>query len=309
MAAGADQRYTALFAVARAVGKSMSELNTRLRTFLLVAQFGSFRRVADEMNVTQAAVTARIKSLEYWLGFEVFDRSRRGVTLTPQGDRFLEYARRSVTAAEQGREDARQAKTFRGHLRFMSQYFLLEGITLDWLGWMEKRAPDVAITVDCSNSWIAARDINAGLLDLAVGYQSKTVPGVKFEPLFTERLVLVTSFPEDSDWRGNYIPTDWDDAFIMEQAHIMETQETEYRIRSAFVDVVRMLLSRLHCSGYLVERVATPLIDAGKIRLVENMPVFERPAHAIYPLAPVNAELLDIALEGLRETAKGITVI
>jgi len=282
----------------------MSDLNTRLRTFLLVAQFGSFRRVADEMNVTQAAVTARIKSLEYWLGFEVFDRSRRGVTLTPQGDRFLEYARRSVIAAEQGREDARQAKTFRGHLRFMSQYLLLEAITLDWLGWMDKHAPDVAITVDSSNSWIASRDISAGLLDLAVGYQTKTVPGVKFEPLFNEKLLLVTSFPLGSDWRENYIPTDWDDAIIMEQRHFMETLETEYRIRAAFIDLVRMMLSRMHCSGYMVERVAIPLMEAGKIRLVEDMPVFERPAHAIYPLAPTNPEMLEIALQGLRETAR-----
>ncbi len=49
----------------------MSNLDTQLRTFLQVAQLGSFRRAAEELFVTQAAVTSRIKMLEEWLGFEV----------------------------------------------------------------------------------------------------------------------------------------------------------------------------------------------------------------------------------------------
>jgi hypothetical protein len=59
----------------------MSNLDTQLKTFLRVAQLGSFRRAADEMFVTQAAVTSRIKALEAWLGFSVFQRHRRGADL------------------------------------------------------------------------------------------------------------------------------------------------------------------------------------------------------------------------------------
>jgi DNA-binding transcriptional LysR family regulator len=56
----------------------MSNLNNQLKTLLQVARLGSFRRAANELFVTQAAVTSRIKTLEEWLGFRVFLRHRRG---------------------------------------------------------------------------------------------------------------------------------------------------------------------------------------------------------------------------------------
>ena len=74
----------------------MSNLDMQLRTFLQVARHGSFRRAAEELFVTQAAVTSRIQLLEQWLGFEVFDRHRRGADLTVQGASFLDYARNAL---------------------------------------------------------------------------------------------------------------------------------------------------------------------------------------------------------------------
>ena len=56
----------------------MSNIDSQIKTFLAVARLGSFRRAADELYVTQAAVTTRIKGLEDYLGFAVFHRHRRG---------------------------------------------------------------------------------------------------------------------------------------------------------------------------------------------------------------------------------------
>ena len=70
----------------------MSNLDSQIQTFLGVARLGSFRRAADELCVTQAAVTSRIKGLEDYLGFPVFHRHRRGAKLTEQGERFIDYA-------------------------------------------------------------------------------------------------------------------------------------------------------------------------------------------------------------------------
>ncbi|MEM7292905.1 MAG: LysR family transcriptional regulator, partial [Pseudomonadota bacterium] len=111
----------------------MSDLDTQLRTFLRVARLGSFRRAADEMYVTQAAVTTRIKALETWLGFEVFQRHRRGADLTPQGQRFIDYARNAIDTIEHGKEEARRAHSFRAHFRFMSQFLLIDDVALNYL--------------------------------------------------------------------------------------------------------------------------------------------------------------------------------
>ena len=282
----------------------MSNLDAQIRTFLAVARLGSFRLAADELYVTQAAVTTRIKTLETWLGFEVFKRHRRGVDLTPQGVRFIEYARTAVDIIEHGKEEARRTGSYRAHYRFMSQFLLLDNFSLDWVGWMKKNAKDVSITIDSSPSLVAAKDISNGLLDLAVGYQYSVTSGVIFESLFDEKLILVTSMANSKKWRENYIPISWDDKFDDEQRQFIGELENSYRIHAHFIDVARAILLREPASAYVVERIAKPLIKQGLIKQIRQAPVFERPAYAIYPSVPTHPDVQSMALDGLRKIAK-----
>jgi DNA-binding transcriptional LysR family regulator len=281
----------------------MSNLNTQLQTLLQVARLGSFRQAADELFVTQAAVTSRIKALEEWLGFSVFLRHRRGADLTPQGERFIEYARNAIDIIEHGREEARRTKSYRAHYRYMSQFLLLNSFSLDWVDWMKIQAPDVSLTIDSNYSMIAAKEISSGLLDLAVGYQYKILSGVVFETLFTEKLILVTSFETTEQWRDNYIPIGWDKEFDDEQRRFIGELEDSYRIRALFIDTARALLLREPCSAYILERIALPMIQQGLVMAVPKAPTFERPAYAIYPSNPIHPDVQAIALEGLRAIA------
>ncbi|MFT5111742.1 MAG: DNA-binding transcriptional LysR family regulator [Parasphingorhabdus sp.] len=281
----------------------MSNLDTQLKTFLQVAQLGSFRRAAEELFVTQSAVTSRVKLLEEWLGYEVFQRHRRGADLTAQGERFMQYARNAIDIIEQGREEARHAQSYRAHYRFMSQYLLLESLGYDWIDWMKHQAPDVSISIDCSHSKEAAREMSSGLLDIAVGYQFRNAKGVVFETLFNERLILVTSWPEHQNWRNNYIPIGWDADFDDEQRRFIGELENGYRLKTPFIDTARALILREPGSAYVIERSALPLIEQGLLRRVDDAPIFERPAHAIYPAKPAQPDIHDVALQGLREMA------
>ena len=283
----------------------MSNLDTQLKTFLRVAQLGSFRRAADEMFVTQAAVTSRIKALEDWLGFTVFQRHRRGADLTARGERFIDYARNAIDIIEHGKEEAGRSTDYRAHYRFMSQYLLLENFALAWVDWMKQHAADVSISIDSGPSTVASSEISNGLLDLAVGYQYQVSKGVVFEPLFNETLVLVTSWPKGRDWRENYIPIGWDDEFDDEQRRFIGELEYSYRVRAPFIDTARALILRESGSAYVVERMARPLIDKGLLRRVDEAPVFERPAHVIYPSNPSHPDVQALALQGLREVAAG----
>ena len=67
--------------------------NFKLRVFRVVADTMNFRRAADELHLTQPAVTAQIKSLEESLGIALFDRIGREIKLTPAGATLLEYVR------------------------------------------------------------------------------------------------------------------------------------------------------------------------------------------------------------------------
>ncbi len=88
-----------------------------LRTLVAVADLRSFTKAALSLGVTQPAVSAQIKRLQGLLTSELFDRSTPGVTLTPQGERIVAYARRMLSINDQiieiGGESLGPARTIR----------------------------------------------------------------------------------------------------------------------------------------------------------------------------------------------------
>ncbi|MBI1323092.1 LysR family transcriptional regulator [bacterium] len=68
----------------------------QLRSFVAIAETGTFGQAAATVNRTQSALSLQIKKLEDQLGCELFDRSARRVVLTPQGEIFLGYAKRMI---------------------------------------------------------------------------------------------------------------------------------------------------------------------------------------------------------------------
>ena len=67
--------------------------NFKLKVFRVVADTLNFRRAADELHLTQPAITSQIKSLEEGLGIALFDRISRDIRLTPAGTTLLQYVR------------------------------------------------------------------------------------------------------------------------------------------------------------------------------------------------------------------------
>ncbi len=86
--------------------------NPQLETFLHVADAGSFNKAAAERYITPTAVIKQINLLEDSLGVKLFDRSHRGLTLTPAGRSLyqdakyiIQYCRDSVTRAKNAMQE------------------------------------------------------------------------------------------------------------------------------------------------------------------------------------------------------------
>src|SRR6478736_2699117 len=62
------------------------------RTFLEIVSCRSFVQAAERLNITQTAVSARVKALEDLLGRRLFVRNRAGASLTPAGELFIRHA-------------------------------------------------------------------------------------------------------------------------------------------------------------------------------------------------------------------------
>ena len=71
---------------------SLPPLNA-LRSFDAAARHGSFTRAADELCVTQGAVSHQVKALEIELGLKLFNRERHGLVITEAGREYLSVVR------------------------------------------------------------------------------------------------------------------------------------------------------------------------------------------------------------------------
>lgn len=69
-------------------------LGTKLQTLLAVVEYKNFTRAAEELNMTQPAVSHHIKQLEQEVNAPLFIRNKSGFKLTPQGEIVVKYARR-----------------------------------------------------------------------------------------------------------------------------------------------------------------------------------------------------------------------
>lgn len=94
-----------------------------LRYFLTVAQEQSFTKAAEKLFTTQPSLSQQIKDLEQEVGVTLFDRSKRVVTLTQEGQAFLKYAEQALYHAKQAIAAARQVaeeKNNQIHIGFLN---------------------------------------------------------------------------------------------------------------------------------------------------------------------------------------------
>ena len=100
------------------------------RTFLMVAETGSFIDAARKMNVTQSTVSARIKVLEEQFGRSLFERSRNGATLTAAGEQFQKHALALVRLWQHAQLEVGLSGQHRDHLAVGAQATLWDGFLL-----------------------------------------------------------------------------------------------------------------------------------------------------------------------------------
>src|ERR1700759_2688176 len=80
----------------------MTNIPTELmRTLVSVVDLRSFTKAAQSLGVTQPAVSAQIKRLQFLLGADILDKSAPGVSLTSTGELVVTYARRLLSINDQ----------------------------------------------------------------------------------------------------------------------------------------------------------------------------------------------------------------
>jgi len=138
-----------------------------LETFVWVARLRSFRLTADKLFTTQAAISTRIAALEEELGVRLFDRDTRGVQLTPDGHKVLEYADRMVSTLHQLQAAVAQRPGFEGRVRVGA----MDSVIHTWLSPLIARTaeqfPALEIELVADSAMHLIEQLHKGTLDIA----------------------------------------------------------------------------------------------------------------------------------------------
>jgi len=115
-------------------GTAMHDVDTALlRTFVAVAESGSFSGTGALIGRSQSAVSGQIRKLEQTFGRRLLERNTRNVRLTPDGERLLVHARRLIAAADAMLARFR-ADDLKGEVRFGSPEDFASAYLPDILG-------------------------------------------------------------------------------------------------------------------------------------------------------------------------------
>jgi DNA-binding transcriptional LysR family regulator len=159
-----------------------------LRTFVTIVETESFTASGEKLRRTQPAISMQMKRLEDAVGKPLFEQTRRGVRLTPEGDILLGYARRILMLSARAHEEiGRSSATDIVRLGTSDDYaaLLLPGI----LQRFAAANPDVRIELVCGNGDAIERKLLDGAVDLALTARKGNV--ISADTLWSDNLVWV----------------------------------------------------------------------------------------------------------------------
>ena len=162
-----------------------------LAVFKTVAEAGGVTRAAQRLHRVQSNVTARVKRLESHLGVPLFVRARRGMSLTPEGRRLLDWADRLLALAEEARADVGDGAP-RGRLLIGAMESTAAVHLPRLLGALHARYPALEVELVTATSGVLLAQVRAGELSAVFVGGDVDEPGLAADPAFVEELALIT---------------------------------------------------------------------------------------------------------------------
>jgi LysR family glycine cleavage system transcriptional activator len=168
-----------------------------LRVFEAAGRHQSFKDAAEELHITPSAVSHQVKALEEDLGFALFKRANRSLTLTDGGRAYLEVVERSFNRLREGTD-----RVLRSHgettLSISVIPPLARELVIPRLKSFQDRAPDIKLRIDTAFEMVDFRHQD---VDVAVRYGLGDWPGVACEKILelTATPVCSSTFNQSHD--------------------------------------------------------------------------------------------------------------
>jgi DNA-binding transcriptional LysR family regulator len=273
----------------------------QLRTFLEVSRTRHFGRAAQNLFLSQSAVSSRVQNLEEQVGTPLFIRDRNNIRLTPAGHRLLAHAEDILSAWNRAKHDVAVESDDARSLAFAGTPSLWDIKLQKWLQELHLQQPNTAIFAEVCDSDVLLRRIMEGTLDLGFTFDSPQLPKIEVRQIADVSLVMVSSRPGltlDEAFGNDYVFVDWGMSFAIEHARYFPGP-TLSGTRLPLGRIARKYL--LECGGtaYLAKSTIKKSLLEKRLYLVEGAPVIQRPTYAVFSKGSAREELITEALEYL----------
>ncbi len=164
------------------------------RIFYATALAGNISKAADELFISQPAISQSIKKLEQSLDTALFVRSSRGVQLTEEGELLFSHVKSAFRTLEAGEHQLRLRRELgMGHLRIGVSSTLCKYVLLPYLTDFVKLHPHIQVTIACQSTNHTLQMLEHEELDLGLTGRPEHLHGMKFYPVRQIQDIFVAS--------------------------------------------------------------------------------------------------------------------
>ena len=181
--------------------------NFRVRVFRTVAHHMNFSRAAEELFLTQPAVTQQVKALEDEIGVPLFDRSGGRITLTAGGKALLPFADKMKEVSDQAFSAVAETSGQQaGELAIGASQTIGQYLLPNFVAGFVKAYPRIRVIVRSGNTKAMLDALLAHEVHLALIEGPNQRKGLNIEPFLQDHMVLVV--PLSHDWADQEVEVD-----------------------------------------------------------------------------------------------------
>ena len=269
-----------------------------LQTFIKLAEYKNFTKTADSLFIAQSTVTNRIAELEREVGCQLFERNKRKVILTAEGEIFLSYAKRITELSDTGIRELHSLNRFSNILKIGTANTIYECHLFPKIKNYIASNPDNGVKITIGHSHDLLQGIQDKLFDVVYSYIPFYKSGYQCELFAKDKLVLVTNFQNNTYSEGihqkelvkaNYLYCN----FALQEVglFIRELFPPHYQFGFEINNATKLIPYLLVSSGisFLPESIAEPYLISNQLRVIPLID-FDSPKINCYKIYSVNNE-------------------
>ncbi|WP_260260454.1 LysR family transcriptional regulator [Vibrio intestinalis] len=273
------------------------------KTFLELANVRHFGRAAENLYITQAAVSARIKQLESYFDTQLFIRDRNNIKLTSSGERLVSYAEVMVTTLQQAKlelslESGKALQLTMGGTPNVWDAYLQNclSMTTDAFG-------GYGFMAEVMGREALVRSLQERTLDMAFAFDQIKADELNCKKVADVVLLMVSTEPStlETVFEDKYVYVDWGTKFASEHADRHSKVPAPY-LRTSTARIALDFILEKGGSAYLPASLVEPFLASGQLHKVEGVEDWIRPIYLSYRKASSSVD----AIKQVEELVKGI---